>query len=215
VFNMAPCPAPGGKVVFTSDRNAFAPSLDAGVTFAHQLFVMNDDGSNVECIGHLNLGSVLHPVMLKDGRVLFSTNETQGLRTGYSAWALWTIHPDGTNWESVAPAFGAGGQLFHFMTQLSDERVVTGRYYPAGLTRGFGTFSTFSLRAPAGDPFFGPAWELDPRNRGDVPMSFAPYGGVKDLTLFATSMDVRPNAGLGNVAHPAAAPDNHLLTSWG
>jgi hypothetical protein len=31
VFNMAPCPAPDGKVVFTSDRNAFAPSLDAGV----------------------------------------------------------------------------------------------------------------------------------------------------------------------------------------
>ena len=47
---------------------------------ALQLFVMDDDGSNVEKIGHLNLGSALHPVILKDGRIMFSSLEAQGLR---------------------------------------------------------------------------------------------------------------------------------------
>jgi hypothetical protein len=37
---------------------------------------MDDDGQNVECIGHLNLGMALHPVILKDGRVMFSSLES-------------------------------------------------------------------------------------------------------------------------------------------
>ena len=41
---------------------------------------MDDDGSNVEFIGHLNIGSALHPVVLRDGRVMFSTLENQGRR---------------------------------------------------------------------------------------------------------------------------------------
>ena len=41
---------------------------------------MEDDGQNVEMIGHLNVGCALHPVVLKDGRVMFSSFEGQGLR---------------------------------------------------------------------------------------------------------------------------------------
>jgi hypothetical protein len=88
VYNLGPCPAPGGKVVFTSDRNAFkAAPGGTGHPFAQQLFVMDDDGRNVENIGHLNLGGVLHPLILTDGRIIFTTNETQGLRGGYSSGA--------------------------------------------------------------------------------------------------------------------------------
>ena len=51
---------------------------------------------------------------------------------------------------------------------------------------------------------------------------FAPFGLVK-LTLFASEEDVRPNhkvgnvnneTFVGNVTHPSAAPDNHLLLVW-
>ena len=77
VFNLGPCPLPGGRVVFTSNRNGFKPPRGYPPR-ALQLFVMDDDGDNVEWIGHLNLGMALHPVVLKDGRVMFSSLEIAG-----------------------------------------------------------------------------------------------------------------------------------------
>src|SRR5262249_17207692 len=90
-LNMGPCPLPGGKLIFTSNRNAFKPPRHPSPCL--QLFVMDDDGKNVEMIGHLNIGMALHPVILKDGRVIFSSLESQGLRSGIH-WGLWSIHPD-------------------------------------------------------------------------------------------------------------------------
>ena len=56
VFNLGPCPLPGGKVMFTSSRNGYLPNKS--FTFPNlQLFVMDEDGKNVELVGHLNLGS--------------------------------------------------------------------------------------------------------------------------------------------------------------
>ena len=55
VHNLAPCPVAGGKVVFVSDRNGFR-GVREQTQPALQLFVMEDDGSNVELIGPLNLG---------------------------------------------------------------------------------------------------------------------------------------------------------------
>ncbi len=93
IFNLGPCPLPDGRVMFTSSRNGFLPNKD--YTFPNlQLFVMDDDGKNVEQIGHLNLGSALHPTILKDGRVMFSSYEAQGLRD-QRIWGLWSIWPDG------------------------------------------------------------------------------------------------------------------------
>src|SRR5438045_1454274 len=105
VFNMGPCPLPGGKVIFTSNRNAFKPPKRLPHTL--QLFVMDEDGGNVECVGHLNLGMALHPVVLTDGRVMFSSLESQGLRSS-TLWGLWNINPDGTQWGPLASAFLPG-----------------------------------------------------------------------------------------------------------
>src|SRR5262249_48833817 len=81
VVNSGPCPLPGGKIAFTSNRNAFRPPAPStGGQLNLQLFVMDDDGENVEQIGYLNLGSALHPIVLTDGRIVFSSFEHQGLR---------------------------------------------------------------------------------------------------------------------------------------
>ena len=58
----------------------------------------------IECIGHLNLGMALHPVILKDGRIIFSSLESQGLRS-HHLWGVWSIHPDGTRWGPIVSAF--------------------------------------------------------------------------------------------------------------
>src|SRR5262249_24892548 len=98
VYNMHPCPLPGGRLAFISDRDGLKAPRGAQSTF--QLFVMDDPPheareQNVEKIGHLNVGQALHPVILKDGRLIFSSLEMQGKHN--SGWGIWAIHPDGTN----------------------------------------------------------------------------------------------------------------------
>ncbi len=128
VLNLGPCPLPGGRLAFVSNRNAFRPPKHPSPTL--QLFVMDDDGGNVECIGHLNLGMALHPTVLTDGRILFSSLESQGLRNSI-LWGLWSIRPDGTHWQPVISAFDPGDapNAFHFQTQLSDGSIIAEEYY--------------------------------------------------------------------------------------
>ncbi len=224
VHNLAPCPLPGGRVVFTSNRNGFAPAKDYTPTVL-QIYVMDDDGSNVELIGHLNVNSALHPTVLRDGRVMFSSFETQGLR-GRRQWAVWTINPDGTQWGPLFSALGPTGEtVFHFMTQLSDGNVVVEEYYNLN-NKGFGTYYKVAPSAPPGLPYFGPAYLRDPRNAaynyGGVRIPFSPYG-LEWLTTFCTANDTparlsdpkdQNSPRVGKVTHPSAAPDNHLLTVW-
>jgi hypothetical protein len=232
VLNLGPCPVPGGKVVFTSNRHAFRPPKRLPHTL--QLFIMDEDGSNVECIGHLNLGCALHPVVLRDGRIMFSSLESQGVRAS-TLWGLWVIHPDGTNWGPLASAFlpGASPTAWHFQTQISDGSIVVEEYYNQ-TSSGFGSFVKFPLNLPPGVPPFGPAWTEDPRNpplkhghwdNGQPRIRRLPFSpfGIESLTRFARADEGpadfatpgrRVGPRLGKVTHPAAAPDNHLLCVW-
>src|SRR5262249_47038699 len=218
VCNLGPCPLPGGRVMFTSNRNGFEMPRgnNMGFNVPFQLFVMDDDGSNVEMIGHLNIASALHPVPLKDGRVMFSSLEDQGFRSDLN-WGIWSIHPDGSNWAPIVSAFG--GSAFHFQTQLSDESVVVAFYY-GGKNEGFGTFVKLPPRAPPGTPAFGPAYRDDPRNGTPIAdmarHGFRPYG-MEWLTRFAhggdwpalSSVPGKDDAPrMGRVTQPSGAPDN-------
>ena len=237
VFNTGPCPLPGGKLMFTSNRNGFKPPKR--VPHIMQLFVMDDDGSNVECIGHLNLGMALHPTVLKDGRVLFSSLESQGLRAS-TLWGLWQINPDGTGWGPVASAFlpGASPSAWHFQTQLTDGSIVAEEYY-SQTSSGFGSLVKFPASAPEGQAF-GPGYTLDPRNPplrhgrdgGQARVRRLPFSpfGVESITPFARAdegpadfadRNARPairgrdtSPRVGKVTHPSAAPDNNLLVVW-
>ncbi len=241
VFNMGPCPLPGGRLMFASNRNAFKPPKRLPHTL--QLFVMDGDGSNVECIGHLNLGMALHPTILADGRVMFSSLESQGLRSSI-LWGLWTIHPDGTNWGPMASAFlpGPNPTAFHFQTQLSDGSIVAEEYYNQ-TSSGFGGFVKFPPSPPPGEPPFGPGYIGDSRNpplrHGRLDdgrprvrrLPFSPHG-IESLTRFARTDEgaadyatIRnrrpqrfgqrdPDPRVGKVTHPSGAPDNHLLAVW-
>jgi hypothetical protein len=231
VLNFGACPLPGGKVVFTSNRNAFRPPRGYP-RVALQLFVMDDDGGNVEQIGHLNIAGALHPVVMTDGRIMFSSLESQGVR-GEILWGIWTIRPDGSRWGPLVSAFDPGGapNAFHFQTQLSDGSLVVEGYYNQN-NSGFGTYIKLPLEQPY--PAFGPANMRDPRNkpwrfgRHDngkgvwYRMPFMPIGS-EVLTPFARIDDGpagpsvlkdKDSPKVGKFTHPSGAPDNHLLTVW-
>ncbi len=231
VFNLGPCPLPGGRVMFVSNRNAFRPNK--GYTWpCLQLFAMDDDGRNVEMIGHLNIGSALHPTVLRDGRVLFSSFEAQGLRD-QRVWGLWSIHPDGTNWEPVVSALFEHPNAIHFQTQLSDGALVVEDYYNLN-NNGFGPLYRLPERPPPDRPPFGPAYARDPRNapirngrfnngKGTyLRLGFSPQG-IEALTPFVNSNDNptdlsvigKPDSPrVGKFTHPSGAPENHLLVCY-
>src|SRR5262245_6475505 len=231
VLNFGPYPLPGGRIVFTSNRNAFRPPRGYP-TVALQLFVMDEDGGNVEQIGHLNIAGALHPVVLTDGRIIFSSLESQGIR-GEILWGIWQINPDGTRWNPLVSAFDPGGapNAFHFETQLSDGSVVVEGYYNQN-NSGFGTYIKLPLEQPY--PAFGPGHMADARNKpwrfgrfdngrpAWYRMPFMPVGS-EALTPFARIDDGpagpsvpgdKDSPKVGKFTHPSGAPDNHLLTIW-
>jgi hypothetical protein len=233
VLNFGPCPLPGGRVAFTSNRNAFRPPRGYP-TVALQLFVMDDDGGNIEQIGHLNIAGALHPVILTDGRIMFSSLESQGIRSDI-LWGIWSIYPDGTNWAPIISAFDPGGapNAFHFQTQLSDGSLVIEEYYNQN-NSGFGAYIKLPPRSPAGSPAFGPAYQHDPRHK---PLRFGRHtngrgrwyrmpflpAGAESLTPFSKHDEGpadpsdpadKSSPAVGKFTHPSGAPDNHLLTVW-
>jgi hydrazine synthase alpha subunit-like protein len=235
VFNMGPCPLPGGRLVFTSNRDGFRPSKGYPAV-ALQLFVMDDSddgpGRNIEKIGHLNIAGALHPVVLADGRIMFSTLESQGLRSEI-LWGLWSIHPDGTSWAPLVSAFDHGGAPngFHFQTQVSDGSLIVEEYYNQN-NSGFGAYIKLPPRPPNGSPAFGPAhmasnpaWRYG-RYYNAKPkwyqMPFMPVGSVS-LTPFSHGLEGPADEAMlgdknspkvGKFTHPSGAPNGHLLTVY-
>lgn len=225
IMNLGPTPLPGGRVMFTSNRNAFVPPR--GLTSpTMQLFVMDENGDNVTQVGHFNLGSALHPTVLRDGRVVFSTLETQGLRTEL-LWGIWSMYPDGRQWEPVVSAF-TPTQAFHFITQLSNEDLVVTDYYNLN-NNGFGALYRMPLATP-GEIAFRDATPgdnthvLHTTNAGGSPytrpitVSFSPVG-MQSITPFTTGTDsAAPFDAQGDVVgkftHPSSAPNGNLLTVW-
>src|SRR5262249_26268349 len=164
VYNLGPCPLPGGRLAFVSDRNAFKATNPgyAPNALALQLFVMDEDGGNVECIGHLNLGMALHPVILKDGRIMFSSLESQGLRS-HPVGDFGPPPPDAPNGGpplsaleiAKGPSAPAPSQ-----THPPDGHIVFESSYTPN-TPGSGSLYKFPPQAPAGYPAFGPGYMND------------------------------------------------------
>lgn len=225
IFNLGATPLPGGRLMFTSSRNGFRPTKNY-TSINLQLFVMDDDGRNVEDVGFMNLGSALHPSILSDGRVMFSSYESEGMRDS-RAWALWSIWPDGRNWGPLMSAF-KNAQAFHGHAELSNRHIVVTSYYNFN-NNGFGTLLAFPPEAPPGVPAFGRARLDDPSNppvhdglRGrNLVFTRYPFSpsGLYTLTRFAHGKDegayrLPDGQFTGKAMHPAGAPGNDLLLVW-
>lgn len=231
VYNMHPCPLPGGRVAFVSNRNGYLPPPKSYPPVALQLHTMDDDGSNIETIGHLNLAGALHPVILKDGRIIFSSLENMGLRN-YILWGIWSIHPDGSNWGPLVSALHghSSPSSWHFQTQLADDNIIVELYYNQN-QRGFGSLFKLPPQPPYGEAAFGPGDITDARNPGwpflgaknnTFRIPFTPYGmeaitpwiRTNDFPAWTTDWDDPKSTRIGKVTHPCGAPDNHLLLAW-
>ena len=225
ILNLGPMPLPGGRLAFTSNRNGLVPTK--GFTNpAMQLYVMDIDGNNVEAIAPMTLGSALHPTILNDGRLMFSSYEAQGIRDR-RLWGIWIIEPDGRQWEPLVSAM-TSPNAFHFMTQNSAGEVIVEQYYNLN-NNGFGALYKMPLDVPQGTAKFGSPYPgLNPpieqtvsQSIGLQPfqMSFTPWG-YEAVTPMTHPGDSAAPIGDNNVdrvgkfTQPSAAPGNDLLVVW-
>ena len=230
IFNLGACPLPGGRVMFVSSRDGYLPNKEY-TTPNLRLYIMDEDGRNVEPVGHLNIGSALHPTVLMDGRVMFSSFESQGARDERN-WGLWGIWPDGRHWEPLMSALSESS-AFHFQAQLSDGRIAVTDYYNLN-DNGFGTILAFPAQKQSGMIAFGSPDATDPSNpqvRWGLWNTGATYGqprytsfpfsppGLVNLTAFSHVEDsasslAQDGGYAGKATYPAAAPNGDMLLVW-
>jgi hypothetical protein len=228
VFNTGPAFLPDGRIVFTSTRDNFIPNkMTNGGQRAMQLWVMDADGRNAHSIGYLNVSSAIHPFVLKDGRVVFTSWENMGARDD-RVFPLWAIWPDGTRFEPFS-GFGDGPFAHHFMTQISDGSIVACRYYNFN-NNGFGELYRFPIDGAgrAGDPLFQPI-PPDNGSADQIPLKRAGYTRITPFTSAddfpapcRTGDPIYPpvpcpegnNTRVGKFTHPSAAPNNELLVVY-
>jgi hypothetical protein len=226
IINMGPAPIAGGKIMFTSNRAGLLPPK--GYTApSMQLYVMDADGSNVTPVAPMSHSSALHPTPLKDGRVMFSSHESQGMRD-QRMWGVWSIWPDGRYFEPMMSAFRFQDAL-HFYTQLSGGDLVVVDYYNLN-NMGFGAAYRFPLGVEGAANFHSSDVTQNPpitTTLGDgqlwpVRFPFTPKGLIP-LTPFTTGGDDaappvnvnQPNGlRVGKVSHPAAGLNNDLLLAY-
>ncbi|MFO1495419.1 MAG: hypothetical protein U1F26_12280 [Lysobacterales bacterium] len=220
ILNLGPMPLPDGRIAFTSNRNGFVPPKGY-TTPTLQLYVMDSQGENVEAIAPMSISSALHPTVLQHGELIYSSHEAQGLRDP-RLWGIWGIQPDGRGWRPVISAFH-DARAFHFMTQISDGRIVAVDYYNLN-NSGFGTLVALSA-TPSAPAFHSALLSENP----DLPRTLAvgPYPfrmtftprGMQVLTPFTHPDDEAAPIGaggqrVGKFTHPSGAPGNDLLVVW-
>ncbi len=223
ILNLGPMPLPGNRLAFSSNRNGLLPTRPF-TTPSMQLLVMDIDGENVEAIAPMTLGSALHPTILRDGRLMFSSYESQGLRDR-RIWAIWAIQPDGRGWEPLVSAMTAP-DAFHFMTQISSGEIVVEAYYNFN-NNGFGALYAFPGERPVGEPAFhsafrdeNPPIDYTATNGGihTFRMPFTPRGYYAMTPMTHANDEAAPlgpgGTRVGKFTHPSAAPDNGLLVVW-
>lgn len=236
-FNLGGCPVPGGKVIYSTSQYGFDAVKSA--TYPNMRLALLDehcqhpDGTYcTEQVGYLNLGSALHPTIMTNGKVMFSSGEAQGLRDNRN-WGLWAIDPYGTRWEPLMSAFPHATAL-HFQTQLTDKRAVVAAYYNKN-NNGFGPLWVLATvfegpMARPDLPRFGSPTAKDPSNPviqigyvGDGKPDYAQFPfsplGFETLTPFAHHHDHASSQDasgewLGKATHPSGAPNNDLLLVW-
>ncbi len=218
-----------GRIGFTSNR--------ASGFYQFQLFAMSQDGSNLELLGHRAMGQQLHPATLKDGRVMYTSQDVMLQKVDNNNYSLFTINADGSDPFILAGKQDPTAFSYHYATQLSDGDVIVTLYYNHN-NGGMGSLLRFPIDPPGPDfmhleggldntvPFLKEGWRsgvglipfarvgqfvLTPQARWGDAQALS-YDSTADYWLHPS--DGRTVTMTGKFSHPAAAPDNDLLVTY-
>lgn len=154
-YDTGPVYLPDGKIMFTSTRSNEFGSSHLFYTpiqqYVLQLWKSDVDGNNAERVGPHDLNDTLHPYVMTDGRVLFSTWQTRHLQafgqnngtlgnpgTQDNKFWLASVDHTGGRWMSVLGAHGhqytVNGNLYdfralHFVAETTNNWLCSTDYY--------------------------------------------------------------------------------------
>jgi len=226
IRDMAPAPLADGRIVFTSNRAAlttFRPFTDAVVSGSmQQLYVIDDhDGSaNTKELSNLhrletgNLHLVQHPFQLKDGRIIFSTWQDAATKFRYAMTSLFTIHPDGSNLKQFTEPHEHHKTIDHFATQLAEESIVSGQYYPS-FDYGFGILMKYPI-ASEGPDFLRDSADIYHTHGSQPKLSYREFDrkGTTSITPHTTGGDEPAPDLSGKYSMPSATVNDGLLVAY-
>ena len=232
-FDVAPTPLPGGKLLFLSNREGILDAVSRKP--AMRFFRMNNDGSNVEVIENFTQGTCEHPIVLKDGRIVWTHMHPAGRRQYANGnYPLMIAEPDMSDWKTFAGVHYRD-TAWHFTAQLSNGDVVTVGYYHFN-NFGHGTLLRMPVD-PAGQDW-GPVttngltypkygWPMHAQSQFTFGTDSFPRIGETAITPWnlAGSLskdDPSPIITLqdgtqqhaGKLTMPSGAPNNDLLCIW-
>jgi hypothetical protein len=229
IRDMGPACLPGGKIAFTSNRHAsIAFRQGTHFTIGHaakssvmQLYVMDDhDGrlttaelSNLRQVGFGTLHMAVHPIILRDGRLLFSNWDDAGGKFLYAMTTLYSIHPDGSNLAAVTEPHDHHKNVDHFATQLGNGAIVTGQYYPT-YNFGFGHLCRFPISVSGPAYTLAPSPAINSYNKGRLSFRDFDRKGWTSLTPHTVPADQPAPNHSGKYAMPAAAPQGGCMVAY-
>lgn len=226
IRDMSPVPLADGRLLFTSNRAsliAFNPDVDeVNNGSIQELYVMDDheggfgkkELANIKKLDAGTLHLAQHPMQLKDGRILFSTWQDAGTRIEYANTCLFTIHPDGTNLQQFTECHHRNKMLDHFVTQLANQDVVVGVYYPS-FDWGFGVLKRIPvlLNQPI-KHLSGAIKQLNTYNNRAVSRRSFDRKGSTVITPHTTGGDEPAPNDSGKYSMPSVAPDGDMLVAY-
>lgn len=228
IRDMSPIQLEDGRLLFVSNRSgltALNPGTNA-ITRGSvlQLYTMDDHDGELDSavksrITRLETGTLhvgLHPIQLKDGRILFSTWQDVAQRFQYAMTVLFVVNPDGTNLQQFTEPHDHHKNVEHFATQMANEDVITGSYYPS-FDFGYGIFMRYPINHDEKPGFIRDYHEEPGLDGNAVDKEFARKNLV-NMTPHTTGGD-EPAPEIdgipqGKYSMPAVTKDNHLLVSY-
>lgn len=246
VFDAGPAWLPDGRLAFTSSRDGSRATMVFGTNSASRgsrIWTVDPDGRNLDLASHHGLSQDQHPLVLRDGRIAYSSWQifggltfryTNGSPGGFGTignhFNIFVQAPDGAepfafygqHCGDHSPITGAvDHKAAHFLAQTSDGRVWFTDYY-RGNNNGFGHIVGMMPEPHGQEGMFDPEAPLADLYAPRDIMSLASWSSSADS--FARPMpapEMRhpdyadPLVFAGKLGHPAALPDGGLAVVWG
>ncbi|MDX2465023.1 MAG: hypothetical protein QNK31_11015 [Porticoccus sp.] len=237
INDISPTWLPDGRIMFSSTRNGFfRPKLNvigSGSTREPRLFIADDDGSNVVDVSPHEVTAAMHPFLLNNGRVAYSShwlshNLAYVSTNGGINWPgtvdnMWVLMDTDSQGGDMTALIGAHKhsirtsrgrtktmKAFHFLGQRSSNDICAVNYYRAN-NLGLGDVWCWppELKGVEGKlPTFLP--------RGVY--NVADWSKSNDEPSFTESnlgLGERGRTYLGKVGYPEGTEDNQLLLTVG
>jgi hypothetical protein len=228
--DISPIWLPNGKMMFGSTRDGFYAPFRDRINHSGdrepRIYIADENGTNVKDITPHEVTAALHPFLLNNGRVAYSSqwlshNLSYGSTNGSINWPgtssnMWQILDMDYRGGDMTALIGAHGtrligsnprsntrKALHFLGQRANDDICTVNYYRAN-NLGLGDVVCWE---PELHGIEGPAPEFNPENL----YSAAIWSTSED----ATSRKDENGKYLGKVGWPEGTPDNQLLLSVG